>query len=1123
LLLVTVNALSADLKDEPPPLKPDALALAFASPPDSARPQVYWQWLNGNVTKEGITADLEAMHQVGINGVLVQTVGMFYPGPMQKMDPQFFDMMEHAAREAERLGMKVSMSVSSGWAGCGGPWVKPGQSMQVITFSEVCAKGPSTFSGKLLQPPTKYDFYRDIAVWAFPTPADEQDVVTADNPVKITTDAPGVDATPLANGMEANRFVEFPSASVEKPYYIQAEFARPVNVRIVRLKVRDARASGGPLQVSNDGMNFRTLRNFELKPMDVTGFVDIKLSDEPVTARFFRLRFVGSYDSNPNLINRLAFSNRSTAPGLVQKAFYERPHNCHIDTPILMEKARQQKIGPESIVRNKTLVDLTSAMQSDGTLKWDVPAGEWTIVRFGHTSNGELCGGPWNGLDVDKLTPEGVKLGWSGMMKPTIERLGPLVGKTLIRCEFDSWEVGAQNWTPKMAEEFRKRRGYDPMPFLPAITGRRVDSPDCTERFLWDLRRTVSEMIAENFFRPFTELCHRNGLESMVEPYYGPFESMYSGAQVDIPTAEFWQDSDTESVKMVSSIGHGYGKRIIAAESFTGIPEKHGRWLDDPYSMKAFGDQMFCRGINQYYFHCSVHQPWLNRAPGMTLGCYGIHLNRGNTWFKWAGPWMQYLTRCQYLLRQGRVLADVAYFCGQNAPVSDRKGNPATPPGYYWDDINTDLLMNHAKVVNGRIVLDSGASYAVLVLPPEDPQMTPEFLTKIRDLVKDGATLVGTRPTCSPSLQNYPECDQKVQALAAELWGDIDGKSVTQRVVGKGQVVLGKSLQDVLAGLNVAPDCISSKDFDFIHLGLDVGGDAYFLSNQADRPMQQECSFRVSGKKPELWYPDTGKIEPAPAYTVKSGRVIVPLEFDPRGSVFVVFREPDATKDHVVAPKQRLVEGGPPITIEGSWKLSFPPNLGAPESVMLDRLISWPEHADSGVKYFSGTAVYRKTFEMPNAELRMPNGRKDSGNSEFGTRNSKLLLDLGRVEVIAEVLLNGKSLGTLWKPPFRVDVTDALKDGANELEVRVTNQWPNRLIGDEQLPEDIAYGKFDQKWGQGIDSTKDWPQWLKEGKPSPTGRIAFSTWRHFTKDSPLIPSGLIGPVRLVTARQSACD
>ena len=693
--------------------------------------------------------------------------------------------------------------------------------------------------------------------------------------------------------------------------------------------------------------------------------MDIHLGDEPVTARFFRLGFKGSFQGLPNLISQIAFSNRSANPELLRKAFYERPHNSRIDIPNLMEKARQRKVGADSIVRRDAMVDLTSALQSDGTLTWKVPPGKWTIVRFGHTSTGATNGGPWNGLDVDKFTPEGVKAGWSGMMQPTIERLGPLVGKALARCEFDSWEVGGQNWTAKMAEEFRARRGYDPTPFLPAMTGRTVESPAITERFLWDLRRTVSDLIAENFFRPFAELCRRHGLESMVEPYYGPFESMICGAQVDIPMAEFWQDWDTDSVKMVSSIGHGYGKRIIAAESFTGMPEKHGRWLDDPYSMKAFGDQMFCRGINQFVFHCSVHQPWLNRAPGMTLACYGIHLNRCNTWFEWSGPWMQYLARCQHLLRQGRVVADVAYFCGQNAPVSNRPGNPPTPAGYYWDDINADLLMNHAKVVNGRIVLDSGASYAVLVLPPDDPQMTPELLGKIRDLVKDGATVVGTRPSYSPSLQGYPDCDRQVQALAAELWGDIDGKAVTQHALGKGQVVSGKSLQNVLDGLKVAPDCTTSKDFDYIHLALDSGGDAYFLSNQADRFVQQECSFRVCGKKPELWHPDTGKIEPAPAYAVKGGRVIVPLEFDPSGSVFVVFRQPDTTTDHVVTPKHRLTAVGEPIAVEGSWKLSFPPNWGAPASVTLDRLLSWPEHADSGVKYFSGTATYEKEIQIP--------------------------------------------------------------------------------------------------------------------------------------------------------------
>jgi hypothetical protein len=378
----------------------DSLEEGFRQPPSSARPQVYWQWINGNVTREGITADLEAMHRVGINGALVQTVGGGPPGPMRQMNPQFFEMMEYATREAERLGMTISMHNVSGWAGCGGPWVKPEQSMQFVTSSEVVASGPATFSGKLPQPPMTHNFYRDIAVWAFPTPADEGAVVTPDNPVSITTDAPGVDATALADGL-GDKFVDFPAASAEKPYYIQAEFAKPVSVRSIRVKVRWDRGSGGPVQVSEDGVNFRALRRFEIKPMDVAGFVDIPLGDEPVKARFFRLRFESSFDRNPNVISQLAFSNRLANPELLRKAFYERPHNSHIDIPKLMEQARQRKVAADSIVRRDALVDLTSALQSDGTLTWNVPPGKWTIVRFGHTSTGATNGGPWNGLDVD--------------------------------------------------------------------------------------------------------------------------------------------------------------------------------------------------------------------------------------------------------------------------------------------------------------------------------------------------------------------------------------------------------------------------------------------------------------------------------------------------------------------------------------------------------------------------------------------------------------------------------------------------------------------------------------------------------------------------------------------------
>lgn len=1071
----------------------------FQNPPSSAQPQTWWHWITGNVSKEGITADLEAMHRVGLSEAHIFTIGGGAPlGPMQKMDPQFFEMVEFAAKEAHRLGLKLSLHNCPGWSASGGPWIKPEEAMQFVTTSEAVVTGPTLFNGKLPSPPSKSGYYKNIAVLAFPTPSDEEEIVTPENPPTIMTTAPGVDPTPLMTG-RGQVFVTFPAPEKGKPYYIQAEFKKPVSVRMLQFKVAFGHPFGGDLMASEDGVTFRTLRRMELKPADQAGYVHVSLGAEAVTARIFRLNCEFSWGQAPVKISEINFSGRASTPDLMLKAAYRCNHTIDVAQEMVRDSLR--KFSSSSAVRKSEIVNLTSALKEDGALKWNVPKGKWTIVRFGHTPTGARNGGPWAGLECDKLDPSGVEACWNGMMQPILNRLGPLTKRTVVNSLIDSFEAGGQNWTAKMTEEFRKRRGYDPTLFLPAMTGRVLESPVITERFLWDLRRTIADLFAENYYKPFTDLCHRNGLESMAEAYGGPFEAMLCGGQVDVPMAEFWQDKDVSTVKLASSAGHGYGKPVIAAESFTGTPEKHGRWMDDPYSMKAFGDQMFCWGINRFVFHSYAHQPWTNRFPGMTLGPYGINLNRANTWFEMAGPWMKYLSRCQFLLQQGRAVADVAYFCGQNSPVFDRKNKPPIPPGYYFDDINADLLLYHARVVQGRIVLDSGASYAVLVLPASDPEMTPELLQKLRDMVRDGATILGSRPTHSPSLQRFPDCDAQVRALAEELWGDIDGKKITEHRLGKGRVVFGKDLKIVLTDLQVAPDCLLSDSFEFIHRSLD-NADAYFVANSADKPIRQECSFRVSRKIPELWHPDTGVMEEAPNYRVESDRVVVTVEFDPRGSVFVVFCKLAPPGAGVI---ERACESLPEtaMEIQGGWKLSFPPNWGAPDSVNLDHLISWPDHPHPGVKYFSGTATYQKQLEIP---------------ASFLGKDRALWLDLGIVKNLAKVKLNGRDLGVLWKPPFRVDISTVAKPGENGLEVQVVNLWPNRLIGDEQLPEDGMPWRRSTpaSWGWDLVGSV-WPQWFVDGKPSPTGRLTFATHRHFTKDSPLLPSGLLGPVRLVSS------
>ncbi|HUA66525.1 MAG TPA: glycosyl hydrolase, partial [Alphaproteobacteria bacterium] len=1133
----------------------DPLEDGFNNPPDSARPQTWWHWMNGNITKAGITADLEAMKQIGLGGATIVNADCGIPhGPVQVMSPEWLDDIKFATQEANRLGLNLCVENCAGWSSSGGPWVTVTNAMQKITTSEVHVTGPVDFNDALPQPPTELDFYRDIAVLAFPAPA------------------------------------------------------------------------GKGARVPDFGAK--------------AGYHDREVLSSAVSS------------------------------------------------------------NPAGCIPMSRIVDVTAKLDTDGKLHWHVPAGKWIILRVGYTPTGvdnHPAPPEATGLECDKLSTTGVDANWNGFMQKVLDEVGPLAGegKTLNSSLIDSYEVGDQNWTADFREEFRKRRGYDLLKYLPVFSNRVVENPAVTERFLWDIRRTIADLFAENYYGHFSEICRQHGLFSAVEPYTGPFESLQSGASLGVVMGEFWAGSRGQldpSVRTAASVAHIYGKTIVGTETFTAAPE-HGRWQNTPYSLKALGDLAFSLGVNRYTFHRYAMQPWTNRWPGMTMGQWGFHFERTETWWNQGKPWIDYITRCEFLLQQGRPIQDVAYFDGQSAPVERRDGNPALPEGYDFDSVDADVLLHGATVKDGRLTLASGANYAALVLPPSDINMTPQMLDCIRKLVRAGATVVGPRPQHSPSLDDYPASDRRVRKMAKTLWGNCDGTTVLEHKYGRGRIVWGKSLADIFSEQNLKPDFESHSDDPATSLAythrLDGKADIYFVSNQRHQFDSADCIFRVSGKAPELWDAQTGKIRPAPIWHEEGGRTCVHLEFEPAGSVFVVFRNPPPA-NHLVSAEFReakpanpprtpdlrivraaygyfapaspgwiditekvkaLVAGGvnvipanndfagddpapnivkqlrveyslngndkaleakedesltlpqsatvikatygqvnlsnrvadvteklgslveqgrlsvradntltgtdpaemmpkelrveysldgvagritvqendalvlPPESsigqaprfevrmgaddtpavslwqngsvdlttadgkmlradamdvpaakeVEGPWNLNFPPNWGAPPSITLDKLISWTDDTNDGVRYFSGTATYEKEIDVP--ADRLASGRE-------------LWLDLGEVKDFAEVSLNGRDYGVLWKPPFRVNITDAARPGMNKLVVKVTNLWPNRLIGDEQLPSD-------REWhGKQLAA---WPQWVIDGKPSPTGRFTFTTWHHYTK------------------------
>ncbi len=1272
----------------------DELENGFVRPPDSARPHTWWHWMNGNVSKEGITADLEAMARVGIGGAQIFNAGENIPhGPLQFNSPEWIEMVKHSAQEAKRLGIELCIHNCAGWSSSGGPWNTPEHGMKVVVTSELKTRGPARFEGALPQPPAKLGFYRDIAVLAFRTPSGER-VGMRDLAPNVTCSDPKLAAAQAADGNRGTTLrLRLPKPKA--PEFIAFEFSQPYTARTLSvLPGPGMQGCNGKVEVSDDGKAYRTVDAFSMP----RGGELRTFAFAPVSARFFRVLFTGASAKMKVLsIAEVELSAKIGVENLAGKLFLDR-------SDVKAEAAAVVK--PDEVVQRDALVELSSKMGADGRLAWDVPEGEWTVLRVGYTANGRNnhpAPAEGTGLECDKLSKAAAQAHWDGHMGKILAALGPLAGNVkagLNNVLIDSYEVGSQNWTQGFEQEFLKRCGYAITRFLPVFTGRVVDSPEVTERFLWDFRRTVADLFAENYSGQFAEMAHKAGLLYSVEPYGNcPSDDLQYGSVCDIPMGEFWPASGASvnigNSKLPASVAHVYGKKYVGAESFTAAPEA-GRWLKDPYAIKAQGDAVYCGGVNRVIYHRYAHQPWTRpeRLPGMTMGQWGTHFERTVTWWEQSRDWLTYQARCQYLLQEGQFVADVCFYCGEGAPNSLRG---SLPQGYDYDGCDTGAL-KLMSVKDGRIVLPSGMSYRVLALPG-DKTMSQQVLRKVKELADAGATVVGPKPERAPGLSGYPACDEEVKRLADEIWG---------------QRVFDKTPLDALLGMQVKPDFACTNQgvrLNYIHRLIN-GADVYFVASSKPMGVEAACLFRVSGRMPELWHPDTGVMEPAPVYTDHGGVTAVPLNFGPAGSVFVVFRKP-AVADHAVAvrrasvadevkepiaeltvikaeygafgeetapdcvdvtevvkrsvkngnrrirsgndlagdpanmvekelkidyllngqakslkveehktaevpagaevvkavygvisdaptPERQVVditgkltglvkegalavqadnalagkdpaintvkelrveyqykgqrkqaragenqmlmlppeseqampvpayelavapEGGlevrawkagafeiamasgktlttsvssvpSAVEVSGPWELTFPPERGAPERVTLDTLISWTEHPEAGVRYFSGTATYRKTFAW--------DAKKRKGE--------RYILDLGDLKNFAETELNGQTLSLLWKPPYRLDVTEALKTGKNTLQVKITNLWPNRLIGDEQLPEDREWdGKH----------LKAWPQWVLDGKPSPTGRFTFTTWHHWYKDDEPLPSGLFGPVRIRTVK-----
>lgn len=1085
------------------PASGDLLLHDFQAPPAAARPWVLWYWMNGNVTEAGIRLDLEWMKRVGIAGANLHEASGGVPKivekPLAAYSPEWRSAFRYAIKLADAKGIEMSIHTSPGDSLTGNPSVTPAQAMKKLVWSETHVQGGRAFEGVLPAPPvttgpfqntkTRFpgspaQFYGDTAVVAYRVshapPALDRAVVTSN--------AGAINAVRLNDG----ELLEPVSLPVQDGgAWVTFTYDRPQTIASAVLATPIPAANwawphplAGELQVQLATGSYRTIAR-----LDIALSPQVSVSFPPVSAKTFRVvlteperRLPLSWSPVPGAIlpgkfglltpaKTLAISELSLhSVGRVnefeRKAGFTVAEDYYaLDTP---EAAANFPVSPADVE------DLTGKMAADGLLKWAPPPGEWVVLRFGYSLTGATNGTAApevTGLEVDKLNRRHVRDYMDSYLDNYSKFLAPafMGARGLSGIMHDSAEMWPQNWTEDMLEQFQQLRGYDPRPWLPVLTGVIVKSGAASDKFLWDFRRTIAQLTAENHYAEIAAASHVRGLKQYGEAleYYRPIlgDDMQMRRYTDMPAGAMWMsypfDKDplptfVGDVYGAASVAHLYGQNLAAAESFTSILQP---WAHAPRHLKPIADLQFALGINRIIVLSSVHQP-TEQAPGMSLGVAGQYFNRHETWGEEAGPWVTYLARSSHLLQQGRFFADVAYFYGEEAPLTtlaDRGRLNDVPTGYAFDFVNAEALLELLQVRGKSLVVPSGMRYRVLQLGGSSNKMTLPVLRKIRSLVQDGAVVVGAAPLESPSLADD---EVEFKGIKAELWGS-DGKG---RSFGRGRVYGTGTIEHALSSESIPPDFTYSNPqahLMFLHRTL-PDGELYFVHNRKNRDEIVETSFRVTGKAAELWHADTGVTEPA-SFRIEGGRTVVPLRLQAYDSVFLVFRRPALTQSHTTSAQLTEKIG----TIDGPWTVSFQPGRGAPPVLEFTKLQSWSTHPAPGVKYFSGSAVYNKRISAPRSWF------------EPGAR---LVLDLGVVRELASVSLNGRSLGIVWKPPYTVDITQVLQPGENTLEVRVTNLWVNRLIGDQQPGAE---------------------------------KYTFTAVPTYEANAPLLPSGLLGPVALL--------
>ena len=1116
-------------------------ATDFKDPPQNVKLHTWWHWLDGAITKEGITKDLEAMKQAGIVQATILNIGLFdgrdFGVQQVKFNsPEWYEMFRWALQEANRLGINIGAHNCDGWSSSGGPWITPEMSMKQYVWSKTIVKGGQELTVKLPKPYSTNDFYRDVAVVAYPSDAVNNSFQAAKP--KITVNDTN-ETMLLTDGNPVS------ALAVKRADKIRLTFEEPFTAEKIIIHPRkrflwgsmDLFKSRYTLSASDDGKDFKKIKNLEITGLNRSVSIDIPVT----TAKYYQVEIIDSSDTDsymPFTVSEIELLKKAESP------LYNPAIPYHLEKTVSVKSDKQEcfnisDTSSHAFISPDSIIELTAKMSRDGELKWNAPPGNWTIIRFGYTSTGAENGPATKegrGLECDKMDAAALDLHFRSYPQKLVDAAGKYTGNTFKFLFIDSWECGYQNWTGNFAAEFEKRRGYHLTTWIPVLCGQAVGDSSQSEAFLYDFRKTIAELIEQNYYKHFSELCHKANVEMHAEIIYGgpgypPLDILKSNSYADLHMFEFWAGNNGKTsfpeytpVAKPEAVFPAYAsicydKPILGAEAYTA----QAHYSESPWDLKPFGDRAYCSGINQFILHSYVHQPF-DKKPGMTLGQFASHFNRNNLYWQHFSDWSAYHARVQYLLQKGLVQSQVMHFLGDQLPQGlDRSIPYSLPAGYSAAFCNIDVLNNKIKVEDGKLRMPNGLTFSLLSIP-DAPAMELATLQRIAELVNDGATVYGPKPARVFSLGKFKEDNIALESLANKVWARVDGKSVTENQYGKGKVIWGKPLAQVLGEMKVTPafETNGPDSPELLYIQRKIGdADVFFVANQLDKELQRECLFAAAGAIPEIWDPEPGTVTKPAIYNLENGRIRLPVVFKPRQSLLFVFKtgkadshitqvNADGTQifpgqtsaDKRIVPQAVFAGNSIEATTEQSGEYTFVTSQGKQSKAVLEQpqiftvdkfkgeirfvpeykadirpveltaLKSWTESNDPAIKYFSGLGVYTIRFAVP---------------ADFTSGAGSLVLCIGDIGSTAEVTLNGRKLGYVYRPDAMLDVSGALNSaGENLLEVKVANVYRNRFIGDF-----IEFGKPQNIW------------------------TSAPIQQYLDKNKPLKPSGLIGPIRLL--------